>query len=341
MRKLATKEILYIGNMHSQYGHGVMVIETLGKFLENRYRMHYASSAASKVLRLAQMMYAVAKLRRRISTVLIDTYSTQSFLYALAVSQLCRALSIQYITILHGGNLPDRLTRSPRLSHAVFEHAITCVAPSEYLHREFSNKGYRVVVIPNAIPISRYVYRRREVVKPNLLYVRALAEIYHPPMAIRVLGQLIEQFPEAKLCLVGPDREGLTKPCRELIDQLDLARNVIITGQLNKAEWHSASECYDIFINTSNIDNMPVSVIEAMALGIPVVSTNVGGMPDLIDHEVDGLLVQRGDVDAMTNAIIRLIKSPQLVRQLTSAARSKVKLYDWQLVGKQWFELLG
>lgn len=334
-------EILYIGNIFSRQGRGVTVIETLGLCLEERYIVHYASGRRSRIARFLHMLVSVVGLRKRVSVVLIDTYSTLSFFYALAVSQLCRLLRVPYIPILHGGNLPARLARSPRSSQSIFGHSRVNVAPSKYLQRAFTERGYPVVCIPNSIALADYPFLRRNRFEPKLLYVRAFAAVYNPEMAIRTLNHLVKRYPNAGLCMVGPDRDGTLVPCRQLADKLGLGERVTFSGQLSKPEWHRLSESYDIFVNTSDFDNMPVSVVEAMALGMPVVSTDPGGMPDLVESGKTGLLVHCGDAEGMAECIGYLIEQPLEASLLAENARRKIAYLDWQIVKKQWFELLG
>ena len=111
-------------------------------------------------------------------------------------------------------------------------------------------------------------------------------------------------------------------------------------GQLTRLEWIELSKGYDFFLNTSTIDNTPLSVIEAMALGLAVVSTNVGGLPYLIENKVNGILVQPNDGEAMAEAVLRLKEQPKLFRVITQRARQKVERFDAQVVGQQWVELL-
>ena len=77
-----------------------------------------------------------------------------------------------------------------------------------------------------------------------------------------------------------------------------------------------------------------------MALGLPVISTNVGGLPYLIDAEEDGLLVPKNDSDAFVNAIDRLIAQPEFAQQLSIAARKKVEQFDWEVVKQKWDAVL-
>ena len=95
-----------------------------------------------------------------------------------------------------------------------------------------------------------------------------------------------------------------------------------------------------MFINTTHFDNTPISVIESMALGLPVISTNVGGIPYLLKHDYNALLVNDNDVEDMTNQIIRLMKEPKLSTTLSENGKQLIKNFDWDIVKNQWIELL-
>ncbi len=170
--------------------------------------------------------------------------------------------------------------------------------------------------------------------------MRAFDEIYNPEMAIRVLHLLLSEYPDARLCMVGPDKDGSMEHCKELARELGVADRVRFTGLLPKAEWLALSAEYDIFINTTNVDNTPVSVIEAMALGLPVVSTNVGGLPYLLEDGRDALLVPAADPEAMVQAVASLLCDSQRAVDMTKRARKKVEFFDVNVVVEQWKKLL-
>lgn len=313
---------------------------TLGNLLENEgYHLTYASCYNNKVLRLVNMLYAVIRKRGSTDYVLIDTYSTQNFYYAVMVSSLCRWLQLSYIPILHGGNLPRRLKKFSKLSQTIFRNAHINVAPSGYLKTAFKEAGYaNTIYIPNTLQIADYPFMKRPKDVIRLLWVRSFSEIYNPLLAVKVLKSLVVKGFEATLCMVGPNSDGsienVEKYCN--LHQLDVA----FTGKLSKAAWIELSQQYNIFINTSNFDNAPVSVIEAMALGLPVVSTNVGGMPYLINHKTDGLLVESNSVDNMVDAILHLYDNPDFAITLALNARCKVEQFDWEVVKQEWFDVL-
>lgn len=307
---------------------------------EEGHAVKCASDKTNKIFRLWVMCYTIIKHRKTTDLVLIDTFSTSNFYYALVTSQLARILSLKYIPILHGGNLPKRLKHSEHFSALIFKYAELNVSPSLYLVHEFKKYNYNTVYIPNSIPIAEIPFKLRTVFEPKLLWVRAFDKIYNPAMAVKVLALLKETYKNASLCMVGPDKDGSLNQVKALAKQLGVAESVTFTGVLPKEQWHQLSENCDIFINTTNIDNMPVSIIEAMALGLPIVSTNAGGLPYLIESGVDGLLIPEKDERKMTEAIIKLLNNPSMAEEIGINAREKAEKFDENWVKTQWQKLL-
>jgi glycosyltransferase involved in cell wall biosynthesis len=282
------------------------------------------------------MCITLIKNRKYVDFVLIDTFSTINFYYAYTIAQLARFFKLKYIPILHGGNLPYRLDHSLKMSQAIFNHSFTNIAPSGYLQYEFNKRGFSTTLIPNILNIKDYPFKQRNSLQPKLLWVRAFAHLYNPALAILVLKELKITFPKAKLCMIGPVKDDSYELTKDLVKKLDLVSSVEFTGVLPKEQWHKKSKEFDVFINTTNFDNTPVSVMEAMALGLPVVSTNVGGLPYLIENNKDGVLVDKDDIPAMTKAVINLIEDKQKAVDVALKARKKVENFDWKFVKQQW-----
>ena len=336
-----SKKLLYVGNKPSQSTGTVTTIESLSLLLAAEgFEVITTSAAKNKAHRLLDMIVTTFKNRKRVDYVLIDTYSTLNFTYAVTIAKLCRFYKIPYIPILHGGDLPRRLKKSPKASKKLFGKAHQNIAPSLYLKEVFNNAGFlNVAYIPNTIEITNYPFLIRKEIKPKLLWVRSFSEVYNPTLALKVLQKLRMQYPEASLCMVGPEKDGSLAKCKAISERQQLA--VTFTGRLEKKEWISLSSQYDIFINTTNFDNMPVSVVEAMAVGIPIISTNVGGIPYLIQHENTGILVSPNDVTGFVNAISTLIQQPEYGVLLAENARKKAVTCDWENVKHSWLTLLN
>jgi glycosyltransferase involved in cell wall biosynthesis len=256
------------------------------------------------------------------------------------VSQLCRLFKLKYLPILHGGNLEKRLNKNPKLSGLVFNNAYKLIAPSKFLKSVFFNYGYNDVLhIPNTIKIDNYEFLNRKIDIIKLLWVRSFSSIYNPSLALEVLKSLIEKNYKAELVMVGPDVDGTYKRVKNLAEQFSLKVN--FTGKLSKSKWIELSKDYNVFINTTNYDNTPVSLIEAMALGLPIVSTDVGGLPYLISNREDALLVPPNNVNTMVDAIIELVDNDMMREKLINNSRAKAETFDWNVVKSKWEALLS
>jgi len=334
------KTILYIGNNLSKHGNTTTSIETLGAFLEQEgFTIYYASAKKNQLIRMIDMIFATIKYARKIDFVMIDTYSTRNFWFAFVISQLCRVLLIKYISKLHGGNLPNRLLKKPFICDLIFKNAYSVVAPSGYLMDAFS-KSYsdNLIFIPNTIDIKVYPFKERVVDNPKLFWLRSFSSIYNPKMAIEVLFELKKEYPNASLCMVGPDKENLISECKKLAKKRKVT--VTFTGLLSKEDWVLLSNDYTIFINTSHYDNTPVSLIEAMAVGLPIVTTNVGGIPYLVKDKENALLVNDAAVFEMVDAVKLLLNNTQLTQELIRNSRKLAEEFDWEKVKQHWSEIL-
>jgi glycosyltransferase involved in cell wall biosynthesis len=254
---------------------------------------------------------------------------------------MLRRVGKPYVLTLHGGNLPNYARRLPDRVRRLLESARAVTTPSDYLRNQMSAYRSDLQLLPNALDLQAYRFRRRTQPQPALVWLRAFHEIYNPTLAPRVVQLLAADFPELRLIMVGPDKgDGSLENTREAARQLGVLDRLSFPGSVPKADTPSWLEKGDIFLNTPDVDNTPVSVIEALASGLCVVSTNVGGMPYLLEHERDALLVPPDDPVAMAAAVRRLLTEPELADRLSVAARAKAEHHDWAVVLPQWEALL-
>ena len=334
------KNLLYIGNELEIRGGSPTSIDRLTPLLNKEgFQVKTSSAKKNQLLRLSEMMTSIIRNKSWADLVLIDTYSTRNFWYAVLTVELCSKLNLNYILLLHGGGLPERLKNTPKLSASLFKKAKLNIAPSLYLFEEFQQAGFKnIEYIPNSIFLKDYTFKARKNLKPKLLWVRAFAEIYNPILGIKVLEELLKEYPDARLCMVGPEKDESYKECFNYVESNKLP--VKFTGKLTKPEWTDLSKEYDIFLNTTNVDNTPVSIIEAMALGFPIISTNVGGIPYLLKDQETGLLVPPKNKSAMVDAITALLENQNLAEKLSHNARNQAEKFDWEIVKKEWKEAL-
>lgn len=196
--------------------------------------------------------------------------------------------------------------------------------------------GKRAEVVPNVLNEERFYALSNEykgIDKDNSLHLivtRNLEQIYDLPTAIRCLKRLKEDYPKARLSIAGsgPERDALEK----LVAELNLTESVSFLGRLEADDIAQLYRSADLMLNPSTVDNSPNSVIEAMACGIPVVSTNVGGIPKLIKHEWDGLMVAPRQPEAMRSQVKRVIDDPGLANFLVKNALQTVQKFHWENV---------
>ena len=336
------KHLCFVGNM---LGRNAGYITTQGEILADLfttegYKITCVSSKINRAARLAEIVKTLVKGCRAFDIVLLDTYSGLSFVIADITSFLCKCLNLRLVMVLHGGNLPEFVQKHPRWARRVLNRAAVLVAPSEFLAKRFETLGYRIPIIPNIIDLDSYPFRERSRISPNLIWMRSFHEIYNPEMAVRVLANLRATHPDATLIMAGTDK-GLEDGTRLLVDELGLKGSVRFAGFLDLDKKLKEFAGADIYINTTRIDNMPVSVVEARALGLPVVATDVGGLPYLIEHGTNGFLVPDEDVDAMAACIQMLLDSPELTRKISRNGRTLAERSAWTSVRPMWEKLIG
>jgi glycosyltransferase involved in cell wall biosynthesis len=305
----------------------------------------YATVAASPIrngMARGGHMLAVA-LARRIAydVAIVDVYSGRAFLWADAVSRLLQRLRCPFILVLHGGNLPHMASKSAARVAGCLARADAVTAPSSYLRDRLRQCREDIQVLPNGVDLDRCVYQPRRHLAPRLVWLRALHAVYNPVMAIETLASIKPRFPEASLTLIGPDKgDGTLQAVRRAVARCGLEKDVQLMGGVDKQDVPNCLQAGDVFLNTTHVDNTPVSVLEAMACGIPVVSTDVGGIPYLLRNGRDALLVPAGDVTAMAAGVERLLLDPETAAELSAQGRVAVEPFRWPIVIAQWMELI-
>jgi len=331
--------ILYVGNFLSKHGYTPTSNEALVPLLKKNYIVFSTSSKRSIILRLLSMVGTFFLKRKKVKVVIIDFYSKKGFWYGFIISQLCIRYGIKFIPVIHGGDFEKRLLNSKKTCAAIFSRAFRIISPSMYMKVVFADNGYECTYIPNFLNIERYTFHERKKIDPNILWVRSFHQIYNPELAIDVMNLFLKKYPKAQLCMVGPDKDGYLAKSIERAEKYAIQDQITFTGKLTKKDWIELSKNYDVFINTTRIDNHPVSLVEAMALGLVVISTSVGGIPYLIENGKDGFLVSQ-NAEEFVEQIDYLIKHPQEGLIVAQNARKKVEEFDWENVKQSWFTLI-
>lgn len=342
MSDVSRPGVLIVGNFLSSHGSSRGVCEELAPRLAARnFQVVTTSSKQNRALRLAEMLSVIWNARHDYQVAQVDVYSGPAFLWAEAAIHLLRALGKPFIITLHGGGLPDFASKHRRRVKSLLGAAAVVTVPSPYLFERMSDYRSDLLLIPNAVSTSSYRFRVRQPLLPNLIWLRAFHSIYAPEMIPKVIARLKVDIPSVHATMVGPDKgDGSLKRTLSEAESCDVREHVTVRGPIAKTDVPAMLDVAHILLNTARFDNTPVSVIEAMAAGTCVISTRVGGIPYLLSHEQDALLVSVDDPDAMATAVRRLLGDENLAIRLQRNAAEKAASFDWDNVLPRWEALL-
>jgi glycosyltransferase involved in cell wall biosynthesis len=257
-------------------------------------------------------------------------------LYAAPAIGIARLRGKPAVVNYRGGEAETFLARSSARVAKTMQRASALVVPSGFLQRAFEQRGIRSEIVPNIIDVERFKPAIGVVGagKCRIVVTRNLEAIYDIPMALRAFSLVVEAIPAASLVVAGSGPE--LQRLRSLAAELGIVERVDFCGSLDRDQIAELYRSASLVLNPSRVDNMPNSVLEAMASGVPVVSTNVGGVPWILRHEINGLLVASGDHAAMAAAATRVLGDRELASRLRTAALADIQQYTWPRIEQQW-----
>lgn len=255
-------------------------------------------------------------------------------LFAAPAIWIGRLRGVRVVVNYRGGEARTFLERSVRWVRPSLNAASALMVPSGFLEEVFAAFGFSAQVVPNIVDVGRFrpasvnaTYLRGD---PVILVARNLEPIYDNATALRAFALALPQIPGARLVIAGsgPDEAML----KELAGELGVTRQVEFTGRLDREQMAARYSVASVMLNPSRVDNTPNSVLEALASGVPVVSTDVGGVPFIVSHEHTALLVPPGDAEKMAHALLRVLVEPGLADELRVAGLRDAQRYSWQRV---------
>lgn len=242
-----------------------------------------------------------------------------------------RMRRVPVIINYRGGAAEQFFKRSLSRVAPTMRMANRVIVPSQFLQEVFARFGFPAEVIPNVIDLDRFASKplkhRHSCPNPHLIVTRNLEAIYDIPTALRAFAIIVRSKPGARMTIAGtgPEEASLVELCREL----GVRGSVKFAGRLDNDGIEDLYEHADVFVNSSLVDNMPNSILEALASGVPVVSSDVGGIPFMVEHDRTAVLVHPRDPHAMARAVLDLIDDPVRSERLARAGRAAVQTYGW------------
>jgi glycosyltransferase involved in cell wall biosynthesis len=246
-----------------------------------------------------------------------------------------RCLNKHVVLNYHSGEADDHLSHWGLLVHPWLGLAHDLVVPSPYLRMVFAQHGYSARVVPNVVDVTCFEYHERAPLRPRILSTRNLEPYYRVDLVIQAFARFSREVPDATLTIAGYGSEE--QRLRELAVALGCG-DVRFTGRVAPDDMPRLYADHDIFVNASVLDNQPVSILEAFASGLPVVSTAIGDIPYMVRNGEAGTLATADAAD-LAGAMVRVWNDPGGARAMARRARAALRRYTWPMVREEWLDI--
>ncbi len=295
-------------------------------------RIKYVRTLVVSIFYIASLLLRV----HRYDVIHIFSASYFSFIIAPTPALLISKLyGKKTILNYRSGEAEDHFQRSGWIVFRIMKLVDMIVVPSGYLVDVFAKFNHKAFSIFNISDFSQFKYRSRDQVRPRIIVARNLEALYDVATSVKAFAQVQGKIPDATLVIVGVGSEE--KHLRRLVDELKLTK-VTFTGRVERDRIAALFDDADVFLNSSVIDNMPVAIIEAFYAGLPVVTTNAGGIPYFVKDDVNGLVVEMRDDAALAGSVIRILEDSDIRDRLIAAGRETARQCSWDAVKMQWAE---
>ncbi|MCR5444437.1 MAG: glycosyltransferase family 4 protein [Bacteroidales bacterium] len=268
----------------------------------------------------------------------IHCCSGWGFLPAMVGVTVGRRLKKRVVLTYHGGGGEHFFDKHTCLVKHYLTRTDANIVLSGFLAKVFDNHHLPYNVIPNIIVLDESHYRERKEIKPHFICIRSHEPLYNIPCILRAFQKVMTEIPEATLTLVGTgsQHEALIAMAQEMG-----LKNVSFTGRVDNSEIYLHLDKADIMLSAPTVDNMPVSVLEAMNAGLLVISSNVGGVPYMVDDNKTGYLFPSDDSDALASLMIQAVQLPYEKLSIIRNAHQAVNVYHWDNIKDKLYHTYG
>jgi glycosyltransferase involved in cell wall biosynthesis len=285
--------------------------------------------------RLLPYAAALRRAARRVDLFHVFASSGWSWhLFAAPAVWIGHASGIPVVVNYRGGGAPDFLSHAARWVRPTLRRAGALVVPSEFLRVIFARFGFDARVVPNVIDADRFSPPPggpgRTGRGPHVVIARNLEAVYDIETGLRAFALIRARLPAARLSIAGsgPERPRL----EALALELGLGDGARFVGRIENEAMPALYHTADVVLNPSRADNMPISILEALASGVPVVTTDVGGIPYLVRHGETAQMVPPGNAEAMAESVVRVWSDPGLAQRQARAGLALAREYTWARV---------
>ena len=331
-------KILLICNYKPGVGGISGQVELLQKYLRSEGHAADIFSTKTSLLRRLLLPLKLLRVARGYDVLHIHCCSGWGFLPAAVGVSVGRRLKKRVVLTYHGGGGERFFDKNTCLVKHYLMRTAANIVLSGFLAKVFDKHHLPHTIIPNIIELDDKQYRLRETLKPNFICTRAHEELYNIPCILRAFQKTLTELPEATLTLVGDGSQHTT--LIQMVKEMGL-KNVTFTGKVdNHAIYHYLDQS-DIFLSAPTIDNMPVSILEAMNAGLLVISSRVGGVPYMIKNGATGILFDSDKHDELAQKMVWAITNQTVAKAIIQQAHRTVADYRWENVKTKIYQTYG
>ena len=260
----------------------------------------------------------------------IDLVLAEYGMTGIGAATVCKELNIPLVVHFHGYDAyqTDVLNRHQRAYQKIFDHASAIIAVSKHMKEQLVMLGApagKIFYNPYGVDIAKFKQAPILASPPQAISVGRFVEKKAPYLTILAFKKVLKNLPEARLVMVGTG--PLHDICSKLIEALHIGYAVELTGALGHDKVAALMQQSRVFVQHSLVpasgdsEGTPVSILEAGAAGLAVVSTKHAGISDVVIHGKTGFLVDEGDIDGMSEHLHKLLSNPELATEMGQNAR--------------------
>lgn len=331
-------KILLICNYKPGVGGISGQVEILQKKLCEEGQAANIFSTKASVWKRFVMLPKLCQIAKSYEVLHIHCCSGWGFLPAVLGVKVGNKLGKRIVLTYHGGGGESFFDKHPRLVHKYLTRTNVNIVLSGFLAKVFENHHLPYIILPNIVELDASRFRQREALRPRFICIRAHEELYNIPCILRAFQKVQKEMPDALLTLVGDG--SLHESLVQQANSMEL-KNVVFTGRVDNSQIFEYLDLADIMVSAPKVDNMPVSLLEAMNAGLLIVSSNVGGVPYMIEDGKNGLLFESDNEAELAEKMLWAVRHQGEVGTMIERAKQSVKQYRWDNIKDQLYSVYG
>lgn len=330
------KKVLLIANYKPGTGGISGQVEKLHAYLDKEGVFNGVFSTKGSLAYRIQVPFKLLKVAKDYDVLHVHTCSHWGFITTVLGVWAGKRLKKKVVVTYHGGGAEQFFSRHPRLVKKYLCQTDANIVLSGFLGNVFDKFQIPFTVIPNIVELEEGRFCPRATIEPTFISIRTLSPLYNIECIIKAFKVVKKACPSARLTIVGdgPSRDSLEQFVRS-----ESIQDVTFVGRVDNARIYEYLNQSDIMLSAPRIDNMPVSVLEGFNAGLLVISSNVGGVPYMIEDEVNGLLFESNNYMALAEKMMWVLSHQDESHNMIDNAKEAVKLYSWECVREKIFEL--